>query len=133
VDINSIKSIEDAKEEFREKTFASMKENLMMAIVAFLWNLSIEQLEASNRVAVHGNTNDEIRKKFIAGWKSSMSSVARKHLEEVNKELNEQNADMLNMINGEPLFTDIEDYQQIINSNIKEIENVFNTISGGRK
>jgi succinate dehydrogenase flavin-adding protein (antitoxin of CptAB toxin-antitoxin module) len=73
------------------------------------------------------------QKEFITYWKNGISEVTQNNLASINKLLNENNIDMINMIVGNNTFADIEDYQEIINQNLKEVEAIFWKICGEDK
>jgi len=118
-----IKSI--IQQDFKEKILISMKENLIFSLISFLFS-KIMDLESEADKA-------NFQKDFIKFWKEGINKVAQENLSSVNNFLNENNIDMINMIIGNNNFADIEDYQEIINKSIKEVEAIFWNICGEKK
>lgn len=120
---NSKNNSEDFQvENFKKSIFDGMKENLMFSMISYLWNSSFNHSEESS--FSEGNKQD-IEKNFINSWKDTILSVTQAQLKNINKLLNDENVDMLNIISDKKEILDIEDCQIIINSSIKEIENIF--------
>jgi succinate dehydrogenase flavin-adding protein (antitoxin of CptAB toxin-antitoxin module) len=46
-------------------------------------------------------------------------------LKQINEVLNDSNIDLLNLITGKKEVADVEDYQQILNKSISEVENIY--------
>jgi len=119
----NIKSL--IQQDFKEKVLASMKENLTFSLLSFLFAKIMNEdsdLDKKN-----------FQKEFITYWKNSISEVTQTNLASINRLLNENNIDMINMIVGNNTFADIEDYQEIINQNLKEVEAIFWKICGEDK
>lgn len=107
-----------AENDFKEKTISSLKESLILSLLSMIWiKLTSESFSESEK------TN--IEKEFISSWKKNISSNIQNELLNINNLLNDENIDMINMIAGSKNIADIEDYQQIINESIKEIEKIF--------
>jgi hypothetical protein len=107
-----------AENDFKEKTLSSLKESLILSLLSMIWiKLTSESFSESEK------TN--IEKEFISSWKKNISSNIQNELLNINNLLNDENIDMINMIAGSKNIADIEDYQQIINESIKEIEKIF--------
>lgn len=107
-----------AENDFKEKTLSSLKESLILSLLSMIWiKLTSESFSESEK------TN--IEKEFISSWKKNISSNIQNELLNINNLLNDENIDMINMISGSKNIADIEDYQQIINESIKEIEKIF--------
>lgn len=108
------------QQDFKEKVLNSMKENLIFSLISFLFARVIEsEIDKKN-----------FQKDFISFWKKGMSEITQKQLENINNLLNENNVDLINLIKGSNNFADIEDYQQIINESIRDVENIFWKICG---
>lgn len=113
------------QQDFKEKILVSMKENLIFSLISFLFS-KIMDLESESDKA-------SFQKDFIKFWKEGINKIAQENLASVNNFLNENNIDMINMIIGNNNFADIEDYQEIINNSIKEVEEIFWKICGEKK
>jgi len=119
----NIKSL--IQQDFREKILSSMKENLIFSLLSFLFaKIMSEDSDLDKK---------NFQKEFITYWKNGISEVTQNNLASINKLLNENNIDMINMIVGNNTFADIEDYQEIINQNLKEVEAIFWKICGEDK
>ena len=59
-----------------------------------------------------------------------MKTVTQNQLKEINEFLNDSNIDMLNIINGKKEVADIEDYQEILNKSMVEVEKIYWKICG---
>ena len=125
-DNNKNKNIKSLiQQDFREKILSSMKENLIFSLLSFLFaKIMSEDSDLDKK---------NFQKEFITYWKNSISEVTQSNLASINKLLNENNIDMINMIVGNNTFADIEDYQEIINQNLKEVEAIFWKICGEDK
>lgn len=113
------------QQDFREKILSSMKENLIFSLISFLFTKVMDsetEMEKKN-----------FQKEFINYWKKGISEITQENLASINSILNENNIDMINMIIGNETFADIEDYQEIINENLKEVEGIFWKICGENK
>jgi succinate dehydrogenase flavin-adding protein (antitoxin of CptAB toxin-antitoxin module) len=110
------------EQDFKEKILSAMKENLIFSLISFLFA----------KVMDHNNEIDKkaFEKEFISFWKKSINEITQNQLANINKILNENNIDMLNIISGQNNLADVEDYQHIINDSIKEVENIFWKICG---
>lgn len=115
---------EIVKEHFKEKMFETMKENLIFSIISFLWNKTFDSESFSE------TEKKETQKEFIKHWKNNITKITQEQLEIINNILNENNIDMINIITGQKEAADIEDYQILINSLIKETEKIYWKICG---
>lgn len=110
------------QQDFKDKILIAMKENLIFSLISFIF------------AKVMDFSSEEEKKtfetEFISFWKKSINDITQNQLANINDILNENNIDMLNIISGKNNLADIEDYQQIINSSIKEVENIFWKICG---
>jgi succinate dehydrogenase flavin-adding protein (antitoxin of CptAB toxin-antitoxin module) len=112
------------KEHFKEKMFQTMKENLIFSIISFLWHKTFDSESFTE------SEKKETQKDFIKLWKDNIINVTQEQLKLINNLLNENNIDMINIITGEKETADIEDYQSLINSLIKETEKIYWKICG---
>ena len=109
-------------EEFKDKIFIAMKENLIFSLISFIFA----------KIMDHENDTEKksFQKEFINHWKNNINEMTQNQLLAINGILNENNVDMLNIITGSSNIADIEDYQKIINESIKEVEDIFWKICG---
>lgn len=111
------------KEDFKEKSLGAMKENFLYSMLAFLWSNALSDAPSESH-------REEIRKRFSSLWRNNMFELTQKQLGEINKSLCENNIDMLNIIAGDPDFADVEDYQEVITENVKEVDDLFWRLCG---
>ena len=116
VENNTSNIFEDS---YKEKIFNGMKENLLLSIVSFLWNKIIES------DSYLGQDREKFEKAFIKAWKESINEIMQNQLKQINEVLNDSNIDLLNLITGKKEVADVEDYQQILNKSISEVENIY--------
>lgn len=76
---------------------------------------------------------EEFRKNFISFWRKNVREISQDNLKGINEFLNENNADMINILSGEKEIADVEDYQEVIDSVIKETESIFQKITNPPK
>lgn len=112
------------EEDYKEKLTDGIKENLILSIVSYLWNKSLE----SNSFTEQEGEN--FKKTFFKAWSSNVKTVTQNQLKEINEFLNDSNIDMLNIINGKKEVADIEDYQEILNKSMVEVEKIYWKICG---
>lgn len=116
--------IEIEKEKFKDKIFNGMKENLFLSVIAFVWNKVLDEISSTD------SEKNKLQKDFIDLWKSNINNITQEQLQKINAILNDSNVDMLNIITGKNEVADIEDYQLIVNTSIKEVEKIFWKICG---
>jgi len=116
VENNTSNIFEDS---YKEKIFNGMKENLLLSIVSFLWNKIIESDSYLDQ------DREKFEKAFIKAWKESINEIMQNQLKQINEVLNDSNIDLLNLITGKKEVADVEDYQQILNKSISEVENIY--------
>lgn len=116
VENNTSNIFEDS---YKEKIFNGMKENLLLSIVSFLWNKIIES------DSYLGQDREKFEKAFIKAWKESINEIMQNQLKQINEVLNDSNIDLLNLIAGKKEVADVEDYQEILNKSISEVENIY--------
>jgi len=120
-------NINQEEEKVKEKILAGMKENLTLSIISFLWNYVLENSSIS------AQEKKQMEKNFINFWKKNINEITQEQIKQINSILNDGNIDMINIITGKKQIADVEDYQNIINSSIKEIEGIFWKICGETK
>jgi succinate dehydrogenase flavin-adding protein (antitoxin of CptAB toxin-antitoxin module) len=111
-------------DDYKNKIFNGMKENLLLSIISFLWN---KVIESDSHIE---QDKENFQKAFIKSWKENISEITQMQLKQINKVLNESNIDILNLITGKKEIPDVEDYQEILNKSISEIEEVYWKICG---
>lgn len=116
-----------AEEKFKERIFNGMKENLILSLISFIFNHVLDSVSPDKK------ERDSMEKDFINFWKKNISEITQEQIKQINNILNEGNVDMLNIIAGKNKIADVEDYQNIINSSIKETEAIFWKICGKNK
>jgi succinate dehydrogenase flavin-adding protein (antitoxin of CptAB toxin-antitoxin module) len=116
-----------AEEKFKERIFNGMKENLMLSLISFIFNHILDSVSADQKERA------KMEKDFINFWKKNILEITQEQIKQINDILNEGNVDMLNIIVGKNKIADVEDYQNIINSSIKETEAIFWKICGKSK
>jgi succinate dehydrogenase flavin-adding protein (antitoxin of CptAB toxin-antitoxin module) len=107
------------EDNYKEKIVNGMKENLLLSIVSFLWNKIIESDSYLEQ------DRGKFEKAFIKAWKESVHEIMQNQLKQINEVLNDSNVDLLNLITGKKEIADVEDYQEIINKSISEVEDIF--------
>lgn len=120
-------NINQEEEKVKEKILAGMKENLTLSIISFLWNYVLENSSIS------AQEKKQMEKNFINFWKKNINEITQEQIKQINSILNDGNIDMINIITGKKQIADVEDYQNIINSSIKETEGIFWKICGETK
>ena len=110
------------QQEFKDKILTSMKENLIFSLISFIF-AKITDLDSDI-------DKKSFQKDFINFWKKNINETTQAQLSAINGILNENNIDMLNIITGSANIADVEDYQEIINETIKEVEGIFWKICG---
>jgi hypothetical protein len=121
VENNTSNIIED---DYKDKILNGMKENLLLSIISFLWNKIIE---SDSHIT---QDKENFQKAFIKSWKENINEITQMQLKQINKVLNESNIDILNLITGKKEIADVEDYQEILNKSISEIEEIYWKICG---
>lgn len=121
VENNMSNTIED---DYKDKIFNGMKENLLLCIISFLWNRIIE---SDSHLA---QDKENFQKAFIKSWKENIKEITQAQLKQINQVLNESNIDILNLITGKKEIADVEDYQEILNISIADIEKIYWKICG---
>jgi succinate dehydrogenase flavin-adding protein (antitoxin of CptAB toxin-antitoxin module) len=119
---NNISNITD--DDYKDKIFNGMKENLLLSIISFLWN---KVIESDSHIE---QDKENFQKAFIKSWKENISEITQMQLKQINKVLNESNIDILNLITGKKEIPDVEDYQEALNKSISEIEEIYWKICG---
>jgi hypothetical protein len=109
------------QENFKQKIFSTLKENLMFSLMSYILGKMIDSETVDK---------NKFQTEFIAFWKKSINETTQRELSVINNFLNESNIDMINIINGTDVLADTEDYQRIINESIKEVEGIFWKICG---
>lgn len=111
------------QDDYKNKILEGIKQNLILSMLSFLWC----KLDENSNSLENGS---EFQKLFLENWKENIINVSQEQLKEINKALNDNNIDMLNIITGEKQITDIEDYQEILNKSIAEVESIYWKICG---
>ncbi len=107
------------EDNYKEKIFNGMKENLLLSIVSFLWNKIIESDSYLEQ------DREKFEKAFIKAWKESVNEIMQNQLKQINEVLNDSNVDLLNLITGKKEVADVEDYQEILNKSMSEAEDIY--------
>jgi succinate dehydrogenase flavin-adding protein (antitoxin of CptAB toxin-antitoxin module) len=107
------------EDNYKEKIFNGMKENLLLSIVSFLWNKIIESDSYLEQ------DREKFEKAFIKAWKESVNEIMQNQLKQINEVLNDSNVDLLNLITGKKEVADVEDYQEILNKSMSEVEDIY--------
>ena len=110
-------------ENFKNRISQSIKENLILSILSTLW---LQFLENQNFTL---SEKENFKKDFIKNWKSNIINITQNELKKFNETLNNENADIINIISGKNIVPDIEDYQKIINECLLDIEKIYLQIS----
>ena len=120
VEINQEEGV--SKETYETNSLRGMKETLIYSILAVLWGKLLESTPDKNEVA----------KDFLKLWKKNMHKMTQEQLGNINAGLNDANADMINMISGgDGAMADVENYQEIVNKNFKEVEEIYWRLTNG--
>lgn len=111
---------------FKTRLESQLKDSLIFTIITLLWHKTISDMSSDEE-------REEFRKNFISFWRKNVREISQDNLKGINEFLNENNADMINILSGEKEIADVEDYQEVIDSVIKETESIFQKITNPPK
>lgn len=113
-----------SKERFKENMVDVLKESLILFFITYLFKKEIDE----NNIDAQ-----EFKQRFFSLWREGVNKAAQEHLFAINKTLNDNNMDLLNIIqNDNSLLTDTEECQESINAAIREVDGIFWSALGGK-
>jgi hypothetical protein len=113
---------------FQSTTLSVMKEGMIFSLLSILM-----QDFLSEHSGFSSGSDNSFKKDFIKFWKGQCQKDIQNSLAEINKALNSGNSDLLNIISNQSVLPSVEDYQHVINSNMKLVEGLFDKITSPPK